>query len=88
MLEMLANPVQGQAQAGQRPPMFGMVKINTLVEYRGKSDEEIRAELALFDVRKKEALQKRRDELVKALASVDAQLNVEEVKAEAVEQEA
>jgi len=58
MLEMLANPVQGQAVQGGRAPMYGMIRIETLVEYRGKTDEMIKAELALYDIKKKEAIEK------------------------------
>jgi len=74
MLEMLASPVQGQAQQGARPPMFGMIKIETLVQYRDKSDEEILAELKVYSTRKQEALQKRRNDLAAALTTLDAQL--------------
>ena len=74
LLEMLASPVQGQAQAGQRPPTFGMVKVATLIAYRDKTDEEIQAELKLYSVRKTEALQKRRNDLAAALTTLDAQL--------------
>jgi len=74
MLEMLANPVQGQAPVGQRPPMFGMVKIETLVEYRSKTDEIIRAELALYDLKKKEAIEKQLEQINANKARMEQEL--------------
>lgn len=74
MLEMLANPVQGQAQAGHRPPVFGMVRIDALVQYRDKSDEAIRAELAVYDAKKKEAIEKQLAQIEASKARMEAEL--------------
>jgi hypothetical protein len=76
MLEMLANPIRGQAQTGVTPQTFGMVKVSTLIQYREKPDEEIRAELELFTVRKRQAIQKQLDLIeanrIKLLAQLEA----------------
>jgi hypothetical protein len=74
MLEMLGAPVQGQAQAGIRPQVVGVVRITDLVNYRTKTDEEIRAELFLYDLRKKEALQTRLAQIEASKAKLSAEL--------------
>ena len=73
-LEMMASPVQGQAQAGARPPMFGMVKLSDLKALREKTDEVVRAELALYDVKKKEAIQKQLAQIEQNKLKMEAEL--------------